>query len=134
MLVLAATGGEGVQLVVDQVAGPMMNANLRAAAILGRVVNVRRLGGREVAFDFEPHALRRITYVGVTFRTRSGREVIELVARARADLAGAMAAGRLTIPVDASFDLADASAGFAKMAANRHFGKIVLTTAPEGPR
>ncbi|MBC9177010.1 MDR/zinc-dependent alcohol dehydrogenase-like family protein [Pseudoroseomonas ludipueritiae] len=84
MLVLAATGGEGVQLVVDQVAGPMMNANLRAAAILGRVVNVRRLGGREAAFDFEPHALRRITYVGVTFRTRSAEEVSEINRRMRA--------------------------------------------------
>lgn len=132
--VLAATDGKGVDLVVDMLAGPLINATMRATKIGGRIVNVGRMAGERGEVDFDLHSMRRITYVGVTFRTRSGREVIELVARARADLAGAMAAGRLTIPVDASFDLADASAGFAKMAANRHFGKIVLTTAPEGPR
>lgn len=130
--VLAATDGKGVDVVVDMLAGPLVNAAMRATRIGGRIVNVGRMAGMRGEVDFDLHAMRRITYVGVTFRTRSGREVIELVARARADLAPAMAAGRLTIPVDACFDLADASAAFAKMAANRHFGKIVLTT--EGPR
>lgn len=125
--VLAATDGKGVDLVVDLLAGPHFNAAMRATRIGGRIVNVGRMAGERGEVDFDLHSLRRITYVGVTFRTRSGREVVELVARARADLAPAMAAGRLTTPVDATFDLADAAAAFARMSANRHFGKIVLT-------
>jgi NADPH2:quinone reductase len=125
--VLAATDGKGADLVVDMLAGPLFNDTLRATKIGGRIVNVGRMAGERGEVDFDLHSMRRITYVGVTFRTRSGREVIELVGRARAALAPAMAAGRLSIPVDACFDLADAPAAFAKMSANRHFGKIVLT-------
>lgn len=124
--VLAATDGEGVALIVDQVAGAMMNANLRAAAVLGRIVNVGRLGGSQAPFDFDLHALRRIHYVGVTFRTRSVEEVREINRRMRADLWDALRAGRLRLPIAAEFALADAAAALALMKSNRHLGKIVL--------
>ncbi|PZQ62466.1 MAG: quinone oxidoreductase [Phenylobacterium zucineum] len=126
--VLAATDGKGVDVVIDQLAGPLFNDTMRATRIGGRIVNVGRMAGDTAEVDFDLHSLRRITYVGVTFRTRSGREVAELVQRARAALGGAIAAGRLALPVDARFDLADADSAFARMKANRHFGKIVLTT------
>jgi NADPH2:quinone reductase len=125
-LVLAATGGEGVQLVVDQVSGAMMNANLRATAILGRIVNVGRLGGPTAPFNFDLHALRRITYVGVTFRTRSTEEVREINRRMRADLWGAVEARRLRLPIAAEFSLDRADEALALMRANRHFGKVLL--------
>ncbi|MFH5926854.1 quinone oxidoreductase family protein [Roseomonas xinghualingensis] len=125
-VVLAATGGDGVDLIVDQVSGPMMNANLRATAILGRIVNVGRLGGRLAPFDFDLHALRRITYTGVTFRTRSTEEVREINRRMRADLWGALEAGRLSLPIAAEFPLDQALEALAHMRANRHFGKILL--------
>ncbi|WP_338664662.1 zinc-binding dehydrogenase [Pararoseomonas sp. SCSIO 73927] len=124
--VLAATEGRGVALVVDQVSGPMMNANLQATAILGRIVNVGRLGGQAAPFDFDLHALRRIAYVGVTFRTRSVEEVREINRRMRADLWDALEAGRLRLPVAAEFALEEAAEALDHMRANRHFGKIVL--------
>ena len=124
--VLAATGGAGVDLIVDQVAGAMMNANLRAAAVRGRIVNVGRLGGHEAPFDFDLHALRRIHYIGVTFRTRSIDEVREINRRMRADLWDALRAGRLALPIAAEFALADAAEALALMKSNRHLGKIVL--------
>jgi len=126
--ILAATDGKGVDVVVDQLAGPLFNSTMRATRIGGRIVNVGRMAGETAPVDFDLHSLRRITYVGVTFRTRSGRDVVELVQRARADLGPAIAEGRLALPVDARFPLAEAPAAFARMAANRHFGKIVLTT------
>ncbi len=66
-----ATGGKGVDLIVDQVSGGVMDQNMEAAAILGRIVNVGRLGGMKGTFNFDLHALKRIDYIGVTFRTRS---------------------------------------------------------------
>jgi NADPH2:quinone reductase len=125
-VVLAATGGTGVELIIDQVSGPMMNANLRATAILGRIVNVGRLGGREAPFDFDLHALRRIDYIGVTFRTRSVEEVREINRCMRADLWGGLEAGRLGLPISAEFPLDQAAEALAHMRANRHFGKILL--------
>jgi NADPH:quinone reductase len=125
--VLAATGGKGVDLVVDMLSGPVVARTMKATAILGRIVNVGRLAGTKAEFDFDLHALRRIDYIGVTFRTRSLEEVREIGRRMRADLWDAVKAGKLTLPIDRRFPLAEAVAAQAHMRANKHFGKIVLT-------
>jgi NADPH2:quinone reductase len=125
--VLAATGGKGVHLIIDQVSASVANANMKAARVLGRIVNVGRLGGAKGEFDYDLHALKRIDYIGVTFRTRSIEEVREINRRMRADLWGAIEAGILRLPIDRSFALAEAAAALAHMRANAHFGKIVLS-------
>ncbi|HRK19898.1 MAG TPA: zinc-binding dehydrogenase, partial [Hyphomicrobiaceae bacterium] len=51
--VSAATRGRGVDLIVDQVSNGVMNGNMKAAAVLGRIVNVGRLGGFSGDFDFD---------------------------------------------------------------------------------
>ena len=121
-----ATGGKGVDLIVDQVSGGVMNQNMEAAAILGRIVNVGRLGGMKGEFNFDLHALKRIDYVGVTFRTRTPEEVRAIVHAARKDLWPAIEAGKLSLPIDRTFPLAQAAEALAHMKANAHFGKIVL--------
>jgi NADPH2:quinone reductase len=124
--VLAATGGKGVDLIVDQVSASVANENMKAAAVLGRIVNVGRLGGARGEFDFDLHALKRIDYIGVTFRTRSVEEVRAIVAAMRADLWPHVESGKLALPLDKTFPLDEAAAALAYMKANRHFGKIVL--------
>jgi NADPH2:quinone reductase len=124
--VLAATQGKGVDLIVDQVAGGLANQNLRATRIRGRIVNVGRLGGQRGELDFDLHAMRRITYVGVTFRTRSKLEVREIARRLQADLWADLAAGKLGLPIDCVFAFEQLADALAHMKANRHFGKIVL--------
>lgn len=124
--VLATTGDRGVDVVIDQVSGKLVTPLMGATAILGRIVNVGRLGGAVEAFDFNLHALRRLSYIGVTFRTRSLEEIREINRRARADLGAALAAGTLNLPVERTFPLDEAQAAQDMMRANRHFGKIVL--------
>ena len=125
--VKAATGGKGVDLIVDMVSAPVANQNLEAACVLGRIVNVGRLGGQKGEFNFDLHALKRIDYVGVTFRTRSPEEVREIVRLMRADLWPAVEAGKLSLPIDKTFPLDKVAEALAMMKANQHFGKIVLT-------
>ncbi len=125
--VLEATDGKGVDLIVDQISGTLANQNMAATAICGRIVNVGRLGGTTGKFDFNLHALRRIDYIGVTFRTRSVEEVREITQRMHADLDGAVEAGDLSLPIDSTFALEDAGAAVEHMRANAHLGKIVLT-------
>ena len=125
--VLAATDGKGVDLIVDQVSAPVANANMRATRVLGRIVNVGRLGGATGEFDFDLHAARRISYIGVTFRSRSLEEVREINRLMRHDLWKLVEAGRLHVPIDRSFPLEQANEAQAHMRANQHFGKIVLT-------
>lgn len=127
--VAEATQGKGVDLIIDQVSASVANQNMKAAAVLGRIVNVGRLGGAKGEFDYDLHALKRIAYIGVTFRTRSLEEVREIVRRMRADLWGAVEAGKLALPIDRTFTLDEAVAAQAHMRANAHFGKIVMTVA-----
>jgi len=122
-----ATGGKGVDLIVDQISASVANQNLAAARILGRIVNVGRLGGMRGEFDFDLHAMKRIDYIGVTFRTRSIDEVREINRLMRADLWPAVEAGKLTLPIEKTFPLDKAADALAMMKANAHFGKIVLT-------
>ena len=124
--VLQATNGEGVDLIVDQVSGKVANQNLAATKVKGRIVNVGRLGGTHADFNFDLHALKRIDYIGVTFRTRSPEEVRAIVQAARKDLWPAIEAGKLHLPIDRTFPLAEAAEALAHMKANAHFGKIVL--------
>ena len=121
-----ATDGKGVDVLIDHVAGPLANDNLNATRIGGRIVNVGRLGGMKGEFNFDLHALRRINYIGVTFRTRSGVEVEEIIAKTIEDLGPALAEGRFSLPIHQEFNLKDAKEAFSMMARNEHFGKIVL--------
>jgi NADPH2:quinone reductase len=123
-----ATGGKGVDLIVDQVSASVANQNLEAAKVLGRIVNVGRLGGMSGEFNFDLHAAKRIDYIGVTFRTRSPEEVREIVRLMRADLWPAVESGQLTLPIEKTFPLEKIADALEMMRANRHFGKIVITT------
>ena len=124
--VLEATDGDGADVIVDQISGYAANANLAATKILGRIVNVGRLGGFSGDFNFDLHAMRRIDYIGVTFRTRSVEEVRDIVQAMKDDLWDKVEAGDLALPIDREFDIDDVAEAVDYMKANRHFGKIVL--------
>ena len=115
-----------MDLVIDQVSGKIFNLTQQATAIGGRIVNVGRLGGMVAEFDFNLHALRRLRYIGVTFRTRSAEEVREIARKGQADLWPALEAGKLRLPVDRVFPLDQADAAQQHMRTNSHFGKILL--------
>ena len=121
-----SNGGEGVDLVIDQLSGSYGNGNLQACKVLGRIVNVGRLAGRFAEFDFDLHALKRISYIGVTFRTRSIQEVRDINEAAERDLGKAIAAGQLVLPIDRVFAFDDLAMAFEHMRTNQHFGKIVI--------
>ena len=125
--VLKATGGEGVDLIVDQVSGKVANQNLAATRVKGRIVNVGRLGGTHADFNFDLHAARRIQYIGVTFRTRSIEEIREIFNEVRKDIWPAVEARKLQLPIDKVFAFNDIGKAFEHMEANRHLGKIVVT-------
>ncbi len=125
--VLKATDGKGVNLTVDMLSGPVVNQTMKATALLGRIVNVGRLAGQKAEFDFDLHAMKRIDYIGVTFRTRTLDEVRAISKAMRADLWDAVKAGKLKLPIDKRFPLDEVGAAHARMKENKHFGKILLT-------
>ncbi len=124
---IMANGGKGVDVIIDQLSGPFGNQNLEAAAIQARIVNVGRLAGKTAEFDFDLHALKRIKYIGVTFRTRSVEEVREITRLAMADLGSFLQSGTLSLPIDQVFPFDRLAEAFAHMKRNQHFGKIVVS-------
>ena len=124
--VLKATNGEGVDLIVDQVSGKVASQNLAATKIKGRIVNVGRLGGTRAEFNFDLHAARRITYIGVTFRSRSIEEIREIFDEVRKDIWPAVESRKLQLPIDKVYPFAEIGRAFEHMEANKHLGKIVV--------
>ncbi|MDB5563586.1 MAG: quinone oxidoreductase [Tardiphaga sp.] len=125
--VLKVTDGQGVDLIIDQISGPVANQNLKATKVMGRIVNVGRLGGTHGDFNFDLHAARRIHYIGVTFRTRSPQEIRDIFSAVRADIWPAVESGKLKLPIDKVFAFAEIGKAFERMEANQHLGKIVVT-------
>ncbi len=124
--VLEATSGHGVDVVLDMVSGNLVNPTMRATALEGRIVNIGRLGGAVSSFDFNLHALRRIHYIGATFRTRTEVEIRQIVTSMKKDLADGLSSGQLVLPIDRCFDLEQYDEALQYMATNQHFGKIIL--------
>ncbi len=125
-IVLALTEGKGANVIIDMVCGPSINQTMKAAAVLGRLVNVGRLGGIMAEFDFDLHSLKRISYIGTTFRSRSLAEVREVSRAMVADLWTAIKSRDISLPLDRSFSLGDAVKAHEYMKHNNHFGKIAL--------
>lgn len=127
--VTEATAGKGADLVIDMIGGPVINQNMQAAAVKGRIVDVGRMGGLKGEIDLDLHSLKRISFVGVTFRTRSVEEIQTLIRLMVDDIWPDVVAGRVKVPIDRSFPLERAADAYAHMRANVHLGKIVLAIA-----
>ena len=121
-----ATGGHGADVTVDMVTGPGLKETMKAAALLGRIVNVGRLRGAAAEIDLDLHAVNRLSLIGVTFRTRSLDEIAEISRGVEMGLWHHVENGALRLPIDKAFPLAEAPAALDRMARNEHFGKIAL--------
>lgn len=125
--VLKITKRKGVDLVIDFLAGPYINSNLAITKIGGRIVNVGRMAGESGLFDFDLHSMRRISYVGVSFRSRSPAEITTIITQAKRDLMAGLEGGAIRLPIDSVFPIEQFAHAFERMSQNKHFGKIILT-------
>ncbi|MDC1111079.1 zinc-binding dehydrogenase [Alphaproteobacteria bacterium] len=124
--ILDKTNSEGVDLIIDQLSGYTVNQNMLATKIKGNIVNVGRLAGGPSEFNCDIHALRRINYKGVTFRTRSLDEIRKVFKDMWSDLSNAVSNGTLSMPIEKVFDFKDVSQALSHMRGNKHFGKLIL--------
>lgn len=124
--VLDATGGKGVDVLIDNVGGTVLADNLKAMALKGRLVSVGRLGANVGALDLDYLALRRLKLIGVTFRTRTLEERVACVQRCAADLLGPLSDGLLQPVVQRTFRMDDIAAAHECMERDEHIGKLVI--------
>ncbi len=124
--VLRRTDEKGVDVVVDNIGGPLLNDTMRCTKIGGTIVNVGRLGGTQAEVDLNLHALRRIQLLGATFRTRSLDEHAQVVRRFLSDCGRHLADGSLAPLIDSVFPFDDLPAAVQRSLQRGQLGKIVI--------
>jgi len=125
----AATGGAGVDVVLDSIGAPYLAKNLASLASGGRLVVIGLMGGAKAEIGLGELLVRRLSVIGSTLRSRPTAEKGALVAAFVARFGAALEAGRLRPVVDRVLPLAEAAAAHRAMKASEHFGKIVLRMA-----
>jgi len=120
------TGGRGVDVILDMVAGDYVARNLNCLADDGRAVMIAVLGGVQAQIDAGQILRRRLTLTGSTLRARSVAFKAEIAAELRAQVWPLLEAGRVRPVVHAVLPLAQAGAAHAMMEAGTHVGKIIL--------
>jgi len=121
-----ATGGKGINVILDMVGGDYLERNIVAAAEDGRIVQIATLGGAEAKINVARLMVKRVTLTGSTLRPRS-REVKAGFARAiEARIWPLVTAGQVKVVLDSVFPLAEAAEAHRRMEASQHIGKIVL--------
>ena len=120
------TGGQGVQIVLDMVAGDYVKRKLKCLADDGRHVTIAVQGGLQATINMAEVMRHRLTLTGSTLRPRSN-QFKALLAQEIRTLAWPLVTGGAIRPVmDQTFPLAEAAAAHARMEGGTHIGKIVL--------
>lgn len=128
--VLAATGGRGVDVVLDILGAGALEANLRALATGGRLVVIGMQGGRLAELDLGVLLTRRLSVIGTTLRARPDDEKSAIVAAVRETVWPMLDDGRLRPVIHARLPLARAGAAHELLESGEVFGKLLLVPAP----
>lgn len=123
---LEATAGHGADVVIDHIGGRILDETIRATALGGRVIDVGRFGGTRAEIDLDQLAVRRVSLIGVTFRTRTLAEHRAVIDAFLTDHADDLAQGRLAPVIDGVFAFDALPEAMARSASRAQFGKIVL--------
>jgi NADPH2:quinone reductase len=123
----AATGGKGVDIVIDIIAGDYVARNYAAAAMNGRIVQIGVIAGAAKELDLFPMLSKRLTHIGSTLRSRTPAEKAALIDELRTHVWPLLENGSIKPQVYQTFPLAQAAQAHALMDSGQHIGKIVLT-------
>jgi len=123
-----ATGGRGVDVILDMVGGGYINRNLRILAVEGRLVQIAFLEGSKAEIDLVHVMMKRQTLTGSTLRPRSVAEKGAIAAALHEKVWPLLEAGKVGPVIFKTFPLAEAAAAHRLMESSSHIGKIVLTT------
>ena len=121
------TDGNGVDVVLDMVAGDYVAREVECVAEDGRIVIIAVQGGIKSEFNAGLVLRRRITITGSTLRPRPVAFKKAIASALRERVWPLLAAGQVRPVIHSTFAAADASKAHALMESNRHIGKIVLT-------
>jgi NADPH2:quinone reductase len=121
------TQGQGVDVVLDMVAGSYVAREVECLAEDGRLVIIGLQGGLKAEFNAGLVLRKRLTITGSTLRPRSLEFKTAITQALREKIWPLLANGAIKPVIHSAFAAADAAKAHVLMESNQHVGKIVLT-------
>jgi putative PIG3 family NAD(P)H quinone oxidoreductase len=121
-----ATGGRGVDVILDMVGGDYLARNIDLLVLDGRLVQIGTLGGPKAQINMVPVLQRRLTITGSTLRARSIAEKGAIAHALRERVWPLLESGIVAPMIHAVFPLRAAAEAHRTMEADTHIGKLVL--------
>jgi NADPH2:quinone reductase len=121
------TGGAGVNVILDMVAGGYVAREIECLAEDGRLVIIAVQGGIKSEFNAGLVLRRRLTVTGSTLRPRPVAFKAAIAQSLRQNVWPLLESERIKPVIHSVFAAADAAKAHALMESNQHVGKIVLT-------
>jgi NADPH2:quinone reductase len=121
------TAGQGVNVILDMVAGTYVEREIKCLSEDGRLVFIAVQGGVQAQFDASVVLRRRLTITGSTLRPRSVAFKTAIAKSLRATVWPWIDEGRIKPVIHQVFPAEQAAAAHTLMESNEHIGKLVLT-------
>lgn len=127
--VRGATGGRGVDTVLDVIGGDYLARNLAVLAVKGRIVQVGTMAGKPAPIELGALMGKRASLIGTVLRPRPLEEKIAVTQRFAAEVLPHFANGVLAPVVDSVVAMSEIADGHRRMADNANTGKIIVDTS-----
>jgi tumor protein p53-inducible protein 3 len=126
-IVKAATGGRGVNIIMDFIGASYWEQNLESLATDGRLIVIGLMGGSKVEnLDLGQLLSRRLQVIGTTLRSKSIIDKINLTEQFAAFAMPRFADGRIKPIIDSIWDVKKVNDAHDYMEQNKNIGKIIL--------
>ncbi|MCQ0989200.1 NAD(P)H-quinone oxidoreductase [Jiella marina] len=122
-----ATGGHGIDLILDMVGGEYAGRNLELVAEDGRIVQIAVQKGRKAEIDLFLLMRKRATFTGSTLRNRSVAFKKTIADELSAQVLPLIESGKVKPVIEATYPFEEAAESHRHLDRD-HIGKIVLTT------
>jgi len=120
------TGGKGVDVVLDMVAGDYLPREITCLADDGRIALIALLGGAKATIDLGEVLRRRLVISGSTLRPRSVAFKADIAAKLKQHAWPLLEQGKVKPVIYKTFPLEQAAEAHALMESSTHVGKIML--------
>jgi NADPH:quinone reductase len=121
-----ATGGEGVDVVLDIIGGDYLPRNVECLRQNGRLVQIGLMGGSRATLDLRAVLHKRLTVTGSTLRVRSVAEKGAIARDVEREVWPLLDRGEVRPVVHAEFPLERAADAHRELESGRVIGKVVL--------